>query len=79
MNSKLGILCALGGGIAIGIAVGVLIAPEKGSDTRQRLMHLAKSKKSELEEQLCSFLKSKGINLCQDEISEILENHEKHC
>ncbi len=75
---KLGILLALGGGVAIGVAAGILLAPDKGSETRQRIMRLAKNKKDELEKQICDFLHSKGIDVCPEEISEILVTHKKN-
>ncbi len=76
--NKLNILLALGGGIAIGVAAGILLAPEKGSETRERLMRYAKSKKDLLEEQFCEFLESKGIACSPEEVAEILTSQEKH-
>ena len=77
MNNS-SILCALGSGVAIGVAVGILLAPEKGSETRHRLMNFMKNEKRMLQEQLHEFLQSKGINCSSEEISELLKNHEKH-
>ena len=75
--NNLGILCALGGGIAIGVAAGLLLAPEKGSETRQRLMRFVKNEKKMLRGQLHDFLQSKGIDFSPEEISEIFRNHER--
>jgi len=77
MNNS-SILCALGGGVAIGVAIGILIAPEKGSETRHRIVNFMKNEKKLLQEQLHEFLQSKGINFSPEEVSEILKNHEKH-
>ena len=77
MNNS-SILCALGSGVAIGVAVGILLAPEKGSETRHRLMNFMKNEKRMLQEQLHEFLQSKGINFSPEEVSEILKNHEKN-
>jgi gas vesicle protein len=76
--NNVSILCALGGGVAIGVAIGILIAPEKGSETRHRIMNFMKNEKRMLQEQLHEFLESKGINFSPEEISEILRNHEKN-
>jgi len=71
MNNSLGILAAFGGGIVLGAALGILLAPEKGSETRQRIKHFVKRESKELQEQLSDFLKSKGIECSPEEISEI--------
>ncbi len=73
---SLSVLFALGSGVAIGVAVGILLAPEKGSETRQRIMHLVKSEKKLLQEQLYEFLQSKGIDFSAEEIAEIFRIHE---
>ncbi|MDR1729867.1 MAG: YtxH domain-containing protein [Prevotellaceae bacterium] len=73
--NKLNILLALCGGVAIGVAAGMLFAPEKGSKTRERLVRLAKDKKDELQDQIQDFLKSKGIDYDPEEVVEILTNH----
>jgi gas vesicle protein len=75
---NLGILFALSGGVAIGVAIGLLLAPEKGSETRHRIMSFMKNEKKLLQEQLCDFLESKGINYSPEEISELLKNHRKN-
>jgi gas vesicle protein len=76
--NNVSILCALGSGVAIGVAIGILIAPEKGSETRHRIMNFVKNEKKMLQEQLHEFLQSKGMDFSPEEVSEILRNHEKH-
>ena len=39
----LNFILALAGGAAVGAAVGILLAPNKGSETRHKLMHLMKN------------------------------------
>ena len=54
------ILSVLGGAIA-GAAIGLLVAPEKGEDTREKIVRL---------------LKEKGINLKKDKLDELVDEIE---
>jgi gas vesicle protein len=74
---SLDLLLAIGGGIAVGVAIGILIAPDKGAATRGKITHLLKTQKRMLKEELREFLKSKGIDLSEDELSEIFKRHEQ--
>ncbi|TGX86678.1 YtxH domain-containing protein [Muribaculum intestinale] len=51
------ILSVIGGAVA-GVAVGLLLAPEKGETTRDNIRH---------------FLKEKGINLRKDKLEELVD------
>ncbi len=42
MNNASKILLAIGAGVAVGAALGVLYAPEEGAETRRRLMKKGK-------------------------------------
>ena len=54
----LNILAAFIGGTAIGAALGILFAPEKGEDTRQKIKDI---------------LREKGINLNRSEMDELVD------
>ena len=54
----LNILAAFIGGAAIGAALGILFAPEKGEDTRKKIKDI---------------LREKGINLNHSEMDELVD------
>ncbi len=55
------VICAVIGGAIAGAAVGLLVAPEKGDDTRKKIMKA---------------LKEKGIYLKKDKMEELVDEIE---
>lgn len=60
-NSSAGFLVGLFSGAALGAAIGILYAPEKGSETREKLKEKALDVKSEIED-----LKDQIIEMIDD-------------
>lgn len=63
MSNSSKILLALLGGLAVGAAVGILLAPDKGSETRKKINDAAKD--------LADKVKSKAKKMASDVKSEV--------
>lgn len=69
MKNPGGILAALLGGAVVGAALGILLAPDKGSETRLRISDEYENAK----EKLIDALKEKGINLSRSELDDLVD------
>ena len=56
-------ILALLGGVAIGVIIAILLAPDSGKNTREKINNK---------------LKEKGINLSKEELDEFIEKMKKH-
>lgn len=75
---NLSLLIAFAGGAVAGAIIGVMLAPEKGSDLRKKMCDEAHNRGHEAKLKLKHFLDSHGIKLecCQldDLVDELIEN-----
>lgn len=70
MRNTGGILVALFGGAVIGAALGVLLAPEKGEETRAKIIDTFDTTK----EKVVDALKKRGINLSNSDLDDLVED-----
>ena len=63
MIMKASNILALLGGVAIGVIIAILLAPDSGKNTREKINNK---------------LKEKGINLSKEELDEFIEKMKKH-
>ncbi len=81
MKKTIGILTSFVSGVAIGTTLGLLLAPEKGEDTRAKLMDSYGKTKVKLadsyektKEKVMETLKQKGVTLTNDELDDLVED-----
>lgn len=58
------------GGAAVGAAVGLLLAPEKGADTRKKLLNQG----SKIADRVNETLKRKGIKLSREDMEGMVDD-----
>ncbi|VBB48441.1 conserved hypothetical protein [uncultured Paludibacter sp.] len=69
MKNAGGFLAGLLGGAIVGAAIGLLFAPEKGEDTRNKLVDSFEDTKDKVMEAL----KKRGINLSKSEVEDLVD------
>lgn len=70
MKNTGGVLAALLGGAIVGAALGLLLAPDKGEETRAKIVDAFDTTK----ERLIEALKKKGINLDKNELEDLVDD-----
>lgn len=76
---KLNCLLALVGGTAIGVITGMLVAPNKGAETRCKIKHLMRKQKHFAKEHIVEFLKNKGITISDEELNQLFHRCNCEC
>ena len=64
------IFAALLGGVAIGAAAGLLLAPEEGKETRRRL----KAQGARIADKVNEKLRNKGIKLSREDMEDMVDD-----
>lgn len=70
MKNTGGVLAALLGGAVVGAALGILLAPDKGSETRAKIVDEFDTTK----ERVIDALKKKGINLSKSDLEDLVDD-----
>ncbi len=70
MKNTGGVLAALLGGAVVGAALGLLLAPEKGEETRSRIVDTFDTTK----EKVVDALKKRGINLDKSDLEDLVDD-----
>lgn len=70
MKNTGGVLAALLGGAVVGAALGLLLAPEKGEDTRSRIVDGFDTTK----EKVVDALKKRGIDLNKADLEDLVDD-----
>lgn len=70
MKNTGGVLAALLGGAIVGAALGLLLAPDKGEETRAKIVDTFDTTK----EKLIEALKKRGINLNKSDLENLVDD-----
>ena len=75
---NLSCLLTLIGGTAIGVVTGMLIAPDKGAETRCKIKKMMRRQRHFAQEHLVEFLKNKGITVSNEELEQLIQHCDCH-
>lgn len=70
---NLDLLIAFAGGAVAGAVIGLMLAPDKGENTRRKICELAQDKSQAAKARMKEYLKAHGIKLECDQLDDLVD------
>ncbi|MDO5570047.1 MAG: YtxH domain-containing protein [Bacteroidales bacterium] len=70
---NLSLLMAFAGGAIAGAVIGILLAPDKGVNTRKKIKDLAEESTEDAKEKIKDILESLGVNLNCEKVDSLVD------